>query len=911
MFKTSKILFIAIIFVVGSMIISADVLAAGTPPTAEAGPDKEVYENNQVTLDGSASDPDSSGLTYKWSCNGGSLSGANTLTPTFSAPSVSEDTTYICTLSVSDGESVDRDGVNVLVKEGSSNNPPEITSITGDTEVSEGGTVSLSASVDDADEDNLRYSWSCNKGSVSDSYSLNTTFNAPSVSSDTNVICTFTVRDRESSDSDNVNILVKDSGVPNVAPTADAGGDLEVYENNQISLSGSASDPDSSNLRYSWSCNGGSLSDSDTLSPVFDAPSVLEDTTYICTLSVSDGDLSDSDSVNVLVKNRVIPELVVVTDVISSVDTNSARLNGEVRDFGGDNKVDVWFEYGTTDSYGNTTPKVSLSNPGSFKWDLSNLSEDTSYHFRAVAENFKGVKFGVDREFRTDSDSDDGGGSNTYYYRSYYPSGERINNPPNIDAGSILNIVENESKIIEANSYDPEGDRLTYDWSCDGGSLSNSHVLKPVFYAPSVSEDETYHCNVTVEDEDNNVDSDSMIIFVKDSVTKARVDTKEATKVTNSTAILNGQIKDLGGGDEAKVWFEWGRTDDYGNITQKMTRNKIGEFSVELKNLVRDGIYNFRAVIENEKGVYYGGNRFFKTKDEDYKSGPVVDAGLDREVFENESVTLSGSAYDSDGRITINSWGCLRGTLVNGNSKNPTYKAPSVTKNIYDTCVFSATDNDGMISSDSMVVLVKNSGYTGVQSLIDIEDDQELINVEKWVRNISRGDDEWVKGQVEAHPSDVLEFKIEISSDSGKVVRDISVKDNLPIEFIFQNDLKVDGRSDVRNLTENEVGVGDLAPGKTREVVFSVKLKSKENFEDKTTNLINSAMVFNDQDSESDTASVLVKKPVSLFAILSLGLLGGCDVSTLLIVLFAILVLVFGYLFYSKRLAFVKRVDIE
>ncbi len=911
MFKTNKILFIAIVFVIGLMFISTDVLAAGTSPTAEAGPDKEVYENDQVILDGSASDPDSSGLTYSWSCNGGSLSESDTLTPTFNAPSVSVDTTYICTLTVSDGDSIDRDGVNVLVKEGTANNPPEITSITGDTEVDEGGTVSLSASVNDVDGDQLRYSWSCNNGSVSDSHSLDTTFNAPSVNTDTNVICTFRVRDNESSDSDNVNILVKDSGAPNTAPTADAGSDVEVYEDNQISLSGSASDPDSSNLTYSWSCNGGSLSDSDTLSPVFDAPAVSADTTHICTLTVSDGSLSDSDSVNVLVKNRVIPELVVVTDVASNVDKTSVRLNGEVRDFGGDNEVDVWFEYGTTDSYGKTTSKVGLSNPGSFEWDLSNLSEDTSYHFRAVAENFKGVKFGVDREFRTES-GDNEGGSTTYYYRSYYPSGEKINNPPNIDAGSILNIVENESKVIEANSYDPEGDRLTYDWSCDGGSLSNSHVLKPVFYAPSVSEDQTYHCSVTVEDEDNNIDSDSMIIFVKDSVTKARVDTKEATKVTNSKAVLNGQVKDLGGGDNAEVWFEWGRTDDYGNVTQKMTKSETGEFSVELKNLVRDGIYNFRAVIENDKGVHYGGNRFFKTKDEDYKSGPVVDAGLDKEVFENESVTLNGSAYDSDGRIAINSWGCLRGTLVNGNSKNPTYKAPSVTKNIYDTCVFSATDNDGLISSDSMVVLVKNTGYTGVQSLIDVKEDQELIKVEKWVRNVSRGDDKWSKDQVEAHPSDVLEFKIEITSDSSEVVRDISVKDNLPIEFIFQNDLKVDGRSDVRNISENEVGVGDLASGKTRELVFSVKLKSKESFENKTTNLVNSAMVFNNKDSESDTASVLVKKPVSLFAILSLGLLGGgCDLSTLLIVLFAIIVLALGYLFYSKRLAFVKRVDIE
>jgi len=101
---------------------------------------------------------------------------------------------------------------------------------------------------------------------------------------------------------------------PNLAPTANAGPDKEVYEKESVILEGSGSDPNNDPLYYSWSCNGGSLSNSNSAKATFTAPTVLGDTTFDCTLTVTDTEgKSNSDLMQVLVKKRVVAANGVIT----------------------------------------------------------------------------------------------------------------------------------------------------------------------------------------------------------------------------------------------------------------------------------------------------------------------------------------------------------------------------------------------------------------------------------------------------------------------------------------------------------------------------------------------------------------------------------------------------------------------
>ena len=92
----------------------------------------------------------------------------------------------------------------------------------------------------------------------------------------------------------------------------------------------------------------------------------------------------------------------VTTEGASSITTSSAALTGNLDSTGGET-CQVWFEYGTTTSYGSSTTKLSVSSTGPFGAIISSLSSDTTYHFRACASNSKGTRYGDDKSFTTQS----------------------------------------------------------------------------------------------------------------------------------------------------------------------------------------------------------------------------------------------------------------------------------------------------------------------------------------------------------------------------------------------------------------------------------------------------------------------------------------------------------------------------
>ncbi|HEY8502251.1 MAG TPA: hypothetical protein VIL21_06165, partial [Solirubrobacterales bacterium] len=64
----------------------------------------------------------------------------------------------------------------------------------------------------------------------------------------------------------------------------------------------------------------------------------------------------------------------------------------------------VYFEYGTTTSYGSTTPTKEISSSEEEAWlsqPISGLKANTLYHYRAVGKNFFGTHVGEDQTFTT------------------------------------------------------------------------------------------------------------------------------------------------------------------------------------------------------------------------------------------------------------------------------------------------------------------------------------------------------------------------------------------------------------------------------------------------------------------------------------------------------------------------------
>jgi hypothetical protein len=92
---------------------------------------------------------------------------------------------------------------------------------------------------------------------------------------------------------------------------------------------------------------------------------------------------------------------VVTTNPASLIASFSATLNGSVNPHG--LTTTVYFQYGTTTSYGLTTAIQSKTGNTyqNVTANISGLTASTTYHFRIVATNAAGTRYGSDRTFTT------------------------------------------------------------------------------------------------------------------------------------------------------------------------------------------------------------------------------------------------------------------------------------------------------------------------------------------------------------------------------------------------------------------------------------------------------------------------------------------------------------------------------
>ena len=150
------------------------------------------------------------------------------------------------------------------------------------------------------------------------------------------------------------------------------------------------------NYTYSWSgaCSGSSQTCTNSFSGSGN---------QTATVNVTSGSQTDSAScsVNINQQNNVS----VQTNSATNVYNNQATLNGYV--YGYDsynsyNNVYVWFQWGTSTSYGNETTHNLKNSSGTFSQNIANLNNNTTYHFRAVAQSNDGqIVYGQDMTFYT------------------------------------------------------------------------------------------------------------------------------------------------------------------------------------------------------------------------------------------------------------------------------------------------------------------------------------------------------------------------------------------------------------------------------------------------------------------------------------------------------------------------------
>ena len=199
--------------------------------------------------------------------------------------------------------------------------------------------------------------------------------------------------------SDSVTVYVDDNNqgdAPTVNLTAD---DTSIDYDDNTTLRWTSTDADT--CRANSGDNG--WAGSRNVSGSFNTGNLTDTTYYSITCTNDYG--SSSDSVTVRVDdnndNNNDNEPDVTTRSATNVDENGATLNGRVD--GNGSSTRAWFEYGTSYNLSSTTNENSYgSGSKNYSKSISNLRPNTTYYFRAVAENSSDTVYGSVLSFRTD-----------------------------------------------------------------------------------------------------------------------------------------------------------------------------------------------------------------------------------------------------------------------------------------------------------------------------------------------------------------------------------------------------------------------------------------------------------------------------------------------------------------------------
>ena len=445
-----------------------------TPPTASAGSDRTIQEGQPVTLSGTASDEDDGDtITYRWTHghSGLTLTNPDTLNPSFTAPSVDQDTPITLTLTVTDSHNATAtDTVTITVTDTPPPvNTPPTASAGSDRTIQEGQPVTLSGTASDEDDgDTITYRWTHGHSglTLTNPDTLNPSFTAPSVDQDTPITLTLTVTDSHNATAtDTVTITVTDTPPPvNTPPTASAGSDRTIQEGQPVTLSGTASDEDDGDtITYRWTHghSGLTLTNPDTLNPSFTAPSVDQDTPITLTLTVTDShNATATDTVTITVTDTPPPVNTPPTASAGSDRTiqegQPVTLSGTASDEDDGDTITYRWTHGHSG--------LTLTNPDTLNpsFTAPSVDQDTPITLTLTV---------------TDSHNATATDTVTITVTDTPPP---VNTPPTASAGSDLILASGEQVTITGSATDPDQtDTLTYQW------LQNPSDAGVVFGSPN------------------------------------------------------------------------------------------------------------------------------------------------------------------------------------------------------------------------------------------------------------------------------------------------------------------------------------------------------------------------------------------------------------------------------------------
>jgi hypothetical protein len=396
-----------------------------------------------------------------------------------------------------------------------------------------------------------------------------------------------------------------------------------------------------------------------------------------------------------------------------------------------------------------------------------------------------------------------------------------------------------------------------------------------------------YHFRAVAQNGSGVVYGSDMSFTAGNTLFNAQVQTLPATNIQPTSATLNGQVLSLGGDTSGTVWFQWGTSVAYGNQTSSQTMSMTGMFSQTISGLTANTTYQFRAVTQTTAGVIYGSNlSFTTTATGDGLTGLVVSSyATPNPATTNQQVSFIASATGATGSYTFSWSGACSGsgqvcntTFTNVGTYTTTVTVTSGTQAVSSvaTVVVGNSNNNNNCTYHSYQQCVGSYLYwydscgnqQGSQYCSNgcsnnycqnYNNNIGALTINQTVRNLTNGSG--FSSTVNAVPGDMLLFMITLQA-SGQGAQNVFVRDYLPSNLIYSNQLVISGSSyNYSGDITSGINLGTINAGQTVTVTYQVKVAEAFNFSYGSTTLNNNISVTSSNSNNPvNNASVVVTR---------------------------------------------------
>jgi subtilisin len=303
--------------------------------------------------------------------------------------------------------------------------------------------------------------------------------------------------------------------------------------------------------------------------------------------------------------------LSVETNTAYRISESSVTLVGELTEIEGADSAEVSFEYGSN-GLTQTSSVKTLGSTDFYQIEVTGLESGTEYQFRAVAEAGSASATGETQTFTTEGDSNGGGDQPSESVSVVTLDAVDVSSSSATLRGKVTELTSAESVEVSFNyGHEDVSQRTTrvqtldstgsFEVTIDGLDSDTDYEFRAVAETDAASD--TGGIRVLSTRSDGGSDPGSVT-----------VETTDAFQISDSSATLVGDLKQLDGANSAELYFEYG-TNGFTQQTETVrTRETPGFYQLSITGLESGTEYQFRAVAEADGASDTGSTKRFTTE---------------------------------------------------------------------------------------------------------------------------------------------------------------------------------------------------------------------------------------------------------------------------------------------------------